>query len=127
MELAAADCSRRRGDDRAREVEAEPQRVGAGGGPPLSIVPRPEMCLPHVGGSVTAEGATEATNGPGERASWPVAMAFYRLDDVQGLPLYEITIHLQGNGVARRLDLDYGDFAVRARLVGFERLPAPKC
>lgn len=74
-----------------------------------------------------AENATEASHGPGERAAWPVIMAFYPLKDPEGVPRYEISIHFQGNGVARRLDLNYGDFTVRARLVGFDRIAAPKC
>jgi len=88
----------------------------------------PLLISAAIGGQLPPlENATDATHGPGERNAWPVAMAFYKLDDLEGLPLYEITIHFQGNGVARRMDLDYGEFAVRARLVGFERIPAPKC
>jgi hypothetical protein len=38
-----------------------------------------------------------------------------------------LALDLLGNGVARSMLLDYGDFAVEARLIQIEALPRPKC
>lgn len=59
---------------------------------------------------------------------WGVRFAFFANGD-QGSaqPEYELALGLLGNGVARSMLLDYGDFAVDARLIQIEALPRPKC
>ncbi|MBV8394097.1 MAG: DUF1849 family protein [Alphaproteobacteria bacterium] len=59
---------------------------------------------------------------------WGVRFAFFANGD-QGAaqPEYELALGLLGNGVARSMLLDYGDFAVDARLIQIEALPRPKC
>ncbi len=42
-------------------------------------------------------------------------------------PEYELALDLLGNGIARSMLLDYGDFAVDARLIQLQALPRPKC
>ena len=42
-------------------------------------------------------------------------------------PEYELALDLLANGVARSMLLDYGDFAVDARLIQIQALPRPKC
>ena len=41
-------------------------------------------------------------------------------------PEYELALDLLGNGIARSMLLDYGDFAVDARLVQLQALPRPQ-
>ena len=60
--------------------------------------------------------------------SWSIRLAFFAAGD-QGTanPEYELALDLLGNGVARSMLLDYGDFAVDARLVQIQALPRPRC
>jgi hypothetical protein len=60
--------------------------------------------------------------------SWGVRLAFFAAGD-QGManPEYELALDLLGNGIARSMLLDYGDFAVDARLVQIQALPRPRC
>jgi hypothetical protein len=60
--------------------------------------------------------------------SWGVRLAFFAAGD-QGTanPEYELALDLLGNGIARSMLLDYGDFAVDARLVQLQALPRPRC
>jgi hypothetical protein len=60
--------------------------------------------------------------------SWGVRLAFFAAGD-QGTanPEYELALDLLGNGIARSMLLDYGDFAVDARLVQIQALPRPRC
>jgi hypothetical protein len=60
--------------------------------------------------------------------SWNVRLAFFAAGD-QGSahPEYELALDLLANGIARSMLLDYGDFAVDARLVQLQALPRPRC
>ncbi|MFO1157430.1 MAG: cell envelope integrity EipB family protein [Reyranellaceae bacterium] len=60
--------------------------------------------------------------------SWSVRLAFFAAGD-QGSanPEYELALDLLGNGIARSMLLDYGEFAVDARLVQLQALPRPRC
>jgi EipB-like len=60
--------------------------------------------------------------------SWGVRLAFFAAGD-QGTanPEYELALDLLANGIARSMLLDYGDFAVDARLVQIQALPRPRC
>lgn len=60
--------------------------------------------------------------------SWGVRLAFFAAGD-QGTsnPEYELALDLLGNGISRSMMLDYGDFAVDARLVQLQALPRPRC
>jgi hypothetical protein len=60
--------------------------------------------------------------------SWGVRLAFFAAGD-QGTanPEYELALDLLGNGIARSMLLDYGEFAVDARLVQIQALPRPRC
>jgi hypothetical protein len=59
--------------------------------------------------------------------SWSVRLAFFPADDQAGQPEYEVSMDLLANGIARSMVLDYGDFALDARLQRIEALPRPKC
>ncbi|MBL6651614.1 MAG: cell envelope integrity EipB family protein [Reyranella sp.] len=60
--------------------------------------------------------------------SWGVRLAFFAAgDQATANPEYELALDLLGNGIARSMLLDYGDFAVDARLVQLQALPRPRC
>jgi hypothetical protein len=60
--------------------------------------------------------------------SWSVRLAFFAAGDQAGAnPEYELALDLLANGIARSMLLDYGDFAVDARLVQLQALPRPRC
>ncbi|OFX03399.1 MAG: hypothetical protein A3D94_21090 [Alphaproteobacteria bacterium RIFCSPHIGHO2_12_FULL_66_14] len=59
--------------------------------------------------------------------AWGVRFAFFAAGDQGAYPEYELALDLLGNGIARSMLLDYGDFAVDARLVQLQALPRPKC
>lgn len=73
--------------------------------------------------------------GPPERAkfdalaglkSWPIQLAFFSPAD-QAVPESEIGMRLYENGVAEGLDMDFGDFRVKADLARLEMIEAPVC
>jgi hypothetical protein len=67
-----------------------------------------------------------------QRPSWRVHLAFFPADssdDKSGgdKPDYELDMRLLDNGVTRDMILDYGDFAIKAKLDKLEALPKPTC
>ncbi len=68
-----------------------------------------------------------AGDGDGEKA-WPMALAYHALAEGDaGAPRFELSFDLSDAGVMRNVVLDYGPFALRARLTRFERLSPPRC
>ncbi len=61
------------------------------------------------------------------RPAWGVRFAFFAAGDQGAQPEYELALDLLDNGIARSMLLDYGDFAVDARLIQLQALPRPKC
>jgi hypothetical protein len=59
--------------------------------------------------------------------AWGVRFAFFAGGDQGAQPEYELALDLLGNGIARSMLLDYGDFAVDARLIQIQAVPRPKC
>ncbi len=59
--------------------------------------------------------------------SWGVRFAFFATGDQGAHPEYELALDLLGNGIARSMLLDYGEFAVDSRLVQLQALPRPRC
>jgi hypothetical protein len=59
--------------------------------------------------------------------SWGVRFAFFAADDQGAQPEYELALDLLANGIARSMQIDYGDFAVDARLIQLQALQRPKC
>lgn len=59
--------------------------------------------------------------------SWRMEMAHFELDNRSGEPAHEQSLRLYQNGIVDELLLDYGDFALDARLAEVEALPAPDC
>ncbi|SMF43332.1 protein of unknown function [Tistlia consotensis] len=56
-----------------------------------------------------------------------IFLAYYSTDPSRSEPVHEQEVLIYGNGVADDFVFDYGDFALRARLVELEALPKPKC
>ncbi|WP_144428214.1 cell envelope integrity EipB family protein [Azospirillum thiophilum] len=59
--------------------------------------------------------------------SWPVRMAFFPLQSEAAQPEYEMSLRLLENGIAESMQIDYGDFTVKAVLDKIEALPKSGC
>jgi hypothetical protein len=79
--------------------------------------PRPAAGTPAVRGDVSLL----------RQPAWGVRFAFFASGDQGAPPEYELALDLLANGVARSMLLDYGDFAVDARLMQIQAVPRPKC
>ena len=62
-----------------------------------------------------------------DTVSWPVEMAFFDIAALESTPIYEISVRLFDNGIIDTMEMDYGDFVIRASLLDLERLPPPDC
>lgn len=61
------------------------------------------------------------------RRSWPLRMAFFPVAGHAAEPSHEIGMVMYDNGVGEDLLLEFGDFAVRARLTRLEMGKRPSC
>ncbi|MEQ8967080.1 MAG: DUF1849 family protein [Azospirillaceae bacterium] len=59
--------------------------------------------------------------------SWPVQLAFFAMPEVASTPEYEMDMRLFESGAVGEMRIDYGDFAIDARLSRAERLEPPEC
>jgi hypothetical protein len=61
--------------------------------------------------------------------AWPVSIAYYepRSERTDALPVYEISFLMFENGVSRKLQIDYGDFALRGDLASITFHEPSKC
>lgn len=62
-----------------------------------------------------------------DRPGWRVRLAFFPADPKAEKPDYELGMLLLDNGVSRDMVIDYGDYAIRAKLDDIEGLPKPGC
>lgn len=62
-----------------------------------------------------------------QRPSWRVRLAFFPPESNSETPDYELGMRLLANGVSQDMELDYGDYVVKARLDEIEPLPRPAC
>ena len=58
---------------------------------------------------------------------WPVVISYFDETSKQSTPDYTLSFDLYENGVSGSLKLDYGQFALNARLKTLEILPAAAC
>ena len=58
---------------------------------------------------------------------WPVVVSYFDEATTDSAPEYTLSFDLYENGVSGTLKLDYGLFALRARLQKLEILPTPAC
>lgn len=61
------------------------------------------------------------------RPGWHVRLAFFPADPKAEKPDYELGMLLLDNGISRDMVIDYGDYAIRAKLDDIEALPKPGC
>jgi EipB-like len=59
--------------------------------------------------------------------SWRVRLAFFPPDSTAETPDYELGMRLLSNGVSQDMELDYGDYVIKARLDEIEPLQKPAC
>ena len=62
-----------------------------------------------------------------QESYYPVQIAYFDPDSTSGLPTYEISFHMQDNGVVPYYVIDYGDFRLQASLDEIEKEPSPIC
>jgi hypothetical protein len=62
-----------------------------------------------------------------ERPGWHIRLAFFPTDAKAEEPDYELGMVLLDNGVSRDMDIDYGDYTIRAKLDAIEALTKPDC
>jgi hypothetical protein len=61
------------------------------------------------------------------RPGWRIRLAFFPADPKAEKPDYELGMLLLDNGVSRDMVIDYGEYAIRAKLDDIEALPKPGC
>ena len=63
----------------------------------------------------------------GPRTVWPMYVAYFPPDNVDGQPDTELSIDVQPNGVVTGFVVDYGIFKLKAKLAKIETLPEAGC
>lgn len=58
---------------------------------------------------------------------YPIQIAYFDPNSTEAVPEYEITFHMLPNGVVSYYEVDYGTFAIDAKLVDAKPLPQPDC
>ncbi|MEO1089702.1 MAG: DUF1849 family protein [Pseudomonadota bacterium] len=73
-------------------------------------------------------GEPTAIEGDAGAKAWPMALAYHTPGDSGAdLPVFELRFDLTDRGIMQRIELDYGDFALRAHLDDLELLGATAC
>src|SRR5438874_2998771 len=80
-----------------------------------------------IGTKVAAEAAADDRSRLLQRPGWRVRLAFFPADNSVEKPDYELGMHLLDNGVSRDMLIDYGEYAIRAKLDQIEPLTKPNC
>jgi hypothetical protein len=62
-----------------------------------------------------------------QHPSWRVRLAFFSPNAATETPDYELGMRLLANGVSQDMELDYGDYVIKAELDEIEALPKPAC
>jgi hypothetical protein len=63
----------------------------------------------------------------GTQPSWNVNLAFFPVDKQDAEPESEISVNIFANGIAGRMDMDFGDFKVRGDLKKLKTAQFPAC
>jgi len=93
----------------------------------ITAVIGPELKPDAASGNDT-EPAPEAAKSPLlQHPGWRVRLAFFPPDSAAETPDYELGMRLLSNGVSQDMELDYGDYVVKAQLDEIEPLPKPAC
>lgn len=80
----------------------------------------------NTGGDELGDEATARGAGLANIRSWPVTVSYFDggPDSGEQKPSYELSFIIYENGITRRMRLDYGDFALKGRLVKLDLTPA---
>lgn len=79
-------------------------------------------------GAKIAPDAAAATLSPLlQRPGWRIRLAFFPVDANAEKPDYELGMRLLDNGVSQDMVIDYGEYAIRAKLDDIEPLTKPNC
>jgi len=62
-----------------------------------------------------------------QRPGWSVSMAYFNASQQTSEPTVELTFEVLDNGVVRAMQIDYGSFAMDARLVFLESIDQASC
>ena len=89
-----------------------------------STLDNPNRVSAFIGRRTKVPGLTE---GSGPQTAWPIRLAFFPLRRATPEPDVEIGLSLQADGIARELDLDYGNFRIHAELDEIELLETVRC
>ncbi len=79
-----------------------------------------------IGPAGNADGAQGGDLTKGKKG-WPVRMAFFPLHSDSAQPEYEMSLRLLQNGIAESMQIDYGDFTIKAILETLQALPKSGC
>jgi hypothetical protein len=80
-----------------------------------------------IGAKVTADPAAVKLSPLLQRPGWHVRLAFFPADSSVEKPDYELGMRLLDNGVSQDMVIDYGEYAIRAKLDEIEPLAKPNC
>ncbi len=69
----------------------------------------------------------DAPEGMENMAAWRIRMGFFDIEGRDSLPSFEVSFRLFDNGVADRLEMDYGDFTLKGKIIYFKLLDEPEC
>jgi hypothetical protein len=83
--------------------------------------------LAVVGKEATAPGVDDAIPGLKGVRRWPVVVSYFDEATKKSTPDYTLSFDIYENGVSGSLKLDYGDFALNAKLKDLEILPGGTC
>jgi hypothetical protein len=59
--------------------------------------------------------------------AWPMTVSYYKPDQDEEVPTYQVNFDMYENGVATGLVLDYGNFALSGTLTNLEMLKISDC
>src|SRR5205823_2119061 len=80
-----------------------------------------------IGTKITGDATTPVQSPLLQRPGWRVRLAFFPADNSVEKPDYELGMLLLDNGVSRDMLIDYGEYAIRAKLDEIEPLTKPNC
>lgn len=79
-----------------------------------------------IGKAATSEG-NDISSDLLTESYYPVQVAYFDPKSLNSLPVYEISFHMQNNGVVPYYAIDYGDFTLHATMSDIAEEPSPTC
>jgi hypothetical protein len=93
------------------------------------------VAITLIGGERKENGPADALKAEGSESlsgvkAWPAMISYYDQtigENNDGLPTYEVSVEMFDNGVSGNMVIDYGDYALEARLAKLQLKPYGKC